>query len=480
MIRVVGLGPGAPEDLTVKSINLMKSANNLYLRTAKHPNVSYIRDLGINFETFDELYDSKEKFDDVYESIAKKIVEMGDVVYAVPGHPLVAEKSVQLIMKFAKEKGVEFEIVPALSFVDAVLNTLRVDPVNGLKIIDGLQLQEQRPDINIGNMITQVYSRLVASDIKIALMEYYDDEEEVILIRAAGVPGEERVERMPLYEIDRVDWVDYLTTLYIPPVKSKSRYNMDDLLGVMERLRAEDGCPWDREQTHESLKKYLVEESYEVIDAIDKNDIDALCEELGDVLLQVVFHSQIAREFGEFDIRDVINAVTSKMISRHSHVFGDDKCSTAAEVLVNWEEKKKAEKNMESYTETLKAVPKGLPALMRSYKVQKRAAKAGFDWEDIEGPMEKINEELNEFIEVYKTQKYGRITEEIGDLLFSVVNACRFLDIDPEFALTGTIEKFISRFEYIEESGKKTGKNLKDMTLTEMDELWNNAKCHQF
>lgn len=477
MINIIGLGPGSPEDLTIKSINLMKTANNLYLRTAKHPNVSYIRSLGIDFKTFDDFYDSKERFDDVYESIARKIVDMEDVVYGVPGHPLVAEKSVQLIIKYAKEENKEVNIVPALSFVDAVLNSLKADPVEGLKIIDGLQLQSQRPDMEVGNIITQIYSRLVASDIKIGLMDYYCDEQEVYLIRAAGVPGEERIEKMPLYEIDRVDWVDYLTTLYIPPVKNKRSYDFNDLILVMERLRGENGCPWDREQTHTSLKKYLIEESYEVIDAIEKEDIDAICEELGDVLLQVVFHSQIGKEFGEFNINDVINSITKKMIERHSHVFGEDRCSTAADVLINWEDKKRKEKNIKSYTESLTAVPKSLPALMRSVKVQERAAKAGFDWDNIEGPLSKVKEELGELLEVYNTQKYDNIKEEVGDLLFSIVNLCRFLNVNPEEALSGTVEKFIKRFKYIEDSSNKIGKNLKEMTLTEMDELWNNAKC---
>lgn len=477
MINIIGLGPGSPEDLTIKSINLMKTANNLYLRTAKHPNVSYIKSLGIDFNTFDDFYDSKERFDDVYESIARKIVDTDDVVYAVPGHPLVAEKSVQLIIKYAKEENKEVNIISALSFVDAVLNSLRIDPVEGLKIIDGLQIQTQRPDLGVGNIITQVYSRLVASDIKIGLMDYYHDEQEVYIVRAAGVPGEERIEKMHLYEIDRVEWVDYLTTLYIPPVKNKRSYDFNDLIHVMERLRAEDGCPWDREQTHTSLKKYLIEESYEVIDAIENDDIDAICEELGDVLLQVVFHSQIGKEFGEFDIKDVINAVTKKMIVRHSHVFGDDRCSTAEDVLINWEENKRKEKNIKSYTESLKAVPKSLPALMRSSKVQERAAKAGFDWDNIEGPLSKVKEELYELLEVYATKEYDKIKEELGDLLFSIVNLSRFLNINSEEALTGTVEKFIKRFEFIESSSIKMGKKINEMTLTEMDELWNNAKC---
>lgn len=476
MIKIVGLGPGSSKDLTMNCIEEMKNAKNLYFRTAKHPNVEYIRGLGIDFKTFDDYYDTSESFDEVYEKIARKIVELKDVVYAVPGHPLIAEKSVQLILEFAAKENIEVVIDPAISFIDAVVNTLKIDPVNGLKIIDGLELDTQRPDTNTGNIITQIYNPMVSSDIKIQLMNYYSDEQEVILVRGAGVPGVEKVERMPLYMIDRVDWVDYLTSLYIPKVEHKERYDFDDLLKVMATLRGENGCPWDREQNHESLKRYLIEECYEVVDAIDKKDIDALCEELGDVLLQIVFHAQIADEFGEFNITDVTNSITKKMISRHTHVFGDDVCKTAEDVMETWESNKLKEKHIESYTDNLKAIPKVLPALIRSYKIQEKAAKVGFDWDDVEGAVSKIHEETKEFLDVYKSQNNGRIIDELGDLLFAVVNVARFLDINPEFALTGTCEKFIKRFGFIESEATKKGLKLTDMSLEQMDELWNLAK----
>jgi tetrapyrrole methylase family protein/MazG family protein len=476
MIKIVGLGPGSEEDLTIKSINAMKDANNLYLRTAKHPNVEYIKSLGIKFETFDDVYEKEKKFDDVYEKIAQKIVSQEDVVYAVPGHPLVAEKSVQLIIKYAQERGIEVEIIPAISFVDAVVNALKIDPIEGLKILDGFQIGVQKPDINVGNIVTQVYNRVTASEIKIKLMEYYNDEQEVYLIRAAGVKDLERIEAMPLYEIDRADWIDYLTSLYIPPVKEKKQYSFDDLLDVMSTLRGENGCPWDKEQTHESLKRYLIEEAYEVIDAIDKDDMESLCDELGDVLLQVVFHSQIAKEFGEFDIKDVIHGITNKMIKRHRHIFGNDKCETAEDVLVNWEKIKREEKNIKTHTENLKAIPTSLPGLIRSYKVQEKAAEVGFDWDKVDDALLKVHEELKEFLQVYKDREEDKIIEELGDLLFAIVNVSRFLGINPEFALTKTIEKFIKRFEYIENTALKNGKKLEEMTLEEMDELWNAAK----
>ena len=476
MIKILGLGPGSSEDLTIGSINIMKNANNLYLRTEKHPNVEYLRNIGIKFKTFDFLYEESKDFDEVYNKIAQKIVGELDVVYVVPGHPLVAEKSVSLILEFAKDLGIEVQILPAVSFVDAIFNALKVDPINGLKIIDGLELGNQKPDIEVGNVITQVYSKLIVSEAKIKLMNYYEDEQSVYLIRAAGVKELERIEMMPLYMIDRVDWVDYLTSIYIPPVTKKIKYDFYDLLKIMKELRGEAGCPWDKEQTHETLKRYLIEEAYEVIDSIEKDDMEGLCEELGDVLLQVVFHSQIGDEFGEFDIGDVTHGIVSKMINRHPHVFGEANVKTSAEVLENWEEIKRKEKNIESHTENMKAIPRALPALIRSYKVQERAAKIGFDLEKIEDAILKIHEELNEFLVAYKDKENDKIREELGDLLFSVVNVSRFLGVDPEFALTNTIDKFITRFEYIEISAKDNGKKMEEMTLNEMDLLWNIAK----
>lgn len=476
MIKIVGLGPGSEEDLTLKCINALKYANNLYLRTHKHPCVDYIKSLGIEFKTFDDLYDESESFDEVYEKIARNIVNLKDVTYAVPGHPLVAEKSVQLILEYSKLQGIEVEIIPALSFVDVITNVLKIDPIEGLKIIDGLELDKQKPDINVGNIITQVYSKMVASDVKLKLMEYYDDEQQVFVIRAAGVKELEKVKKVPLYEIDRIEWIDYLTSIYIPPVTKPKKYNFDNLIDLMKKLRSENGCPWDREQTHESLKRYIVEEAYEVIDAIDNYNMEALCEELGDLLLQVVFHSQIAEENGEFDVKDVINGITNKMIKRHTHVFGEDICETSDDVLLNWEKIKQKEKNINSYTDNLKAIPKVLPALLRSYKVQEKAAHIGFDWDKVDEAIDKVKEELEELIQVYKTQDHENIIEEIGDLLFAVVNVARFFDINPEFALTKTIEKFITRFEYIEKTANKNGKRLEEMTLKEMDDLWNQAK----
>ncbi|MGI6777868.1 MAG: nucleoside triphosphate pyrophosphohydrolase [Acetivibrionales bacterium] len=258
----------------------------------------------------------------------------------------------------------------------------------------------------------------------------------------------------------------------------KEKYGFKDLTEIMALLRSKNGCVWDREQTHESLKKYLIEETYEVLEAIDLNDKDKLCEELGDLLLQVLFHAQIASEEGRFDINDVITGISRKMVMRHTHVFGGDKADTPEDVVDNWEQIKKEEKGVKSQTAVLKSVPSNLPALMRSYKVQEKAAQVGFDWDNVEDAFEKVEEEIKELKDVYTGKNMERITDEMGDAIFALVNVCRFLNVQPEFALTGTINKFIERFEFIEKESLKKGKKLEEMKLAEMDELWNKAKIH--
>lgn len=253
---------------------------------------------------------------------------------------------------------------------------------------------------------------------------------------------------------------------------------LERLVEIMEKLRGDNGCPWDREQSHESLKRYLIEETYELLEVIDLNDKRRMCEELGDVLLQVIFHSQIANENGDFNIEDVINGICDKLIYRHPHVFGDVNAETSSEVLKNWEELKKKEKGLSSQTSVLKDVPGNLPALMRGYKVQQKAAQVGFDWDKTDDVFAKIREEIDELEAAYKKKDTANIEEEYGDVLFSLVNLSRFIKVHPELALTQSTNKFISRFEYIENKSNQLGKNLKDMTLDELNILWEEAKAH--
>lgn len=260
----------------------------------------------------------------------------------------------------------------------------------------------------------------------------------------------------------------------------KENYNVDDLVRIMEILRGDEGCPWDKEQTHDSIRNNFLEEVYEACDAIDNDNKDELKEELGDVLLQIVFHTQIEKEQNGFDLEDVADGVCKKLILRHPHIFGDVKADTSEKVLDNWDKIKMNEKKQESYTDTLKSVPAAFPALMRAAKVQKRAAKANFDWDDVYEPLMKIGEELSELEEAIENGCMRSISEEFGDLLFSVVNVSRFLKLDSEETLNRATDKFIDRFSKVEKTCKKRGIDMKNSSLEQLDAIWDEVKNDDF
>ena len=255
----------------------------------------------------------------------------------------------------------------------------------------------------------------------------------------------------------------------------EKRYSIEDFREIIKRLRGKDGCPWDKVQTHESLCSAMLEEAYEAVEAIDRRDMKNLREELGDVLLQVVFHASIEEEQGNFTFDDVVQGVCEKMIYRHPHIFGNVTADTPEAVLANWEELKKKEKNVTTQTQIMADVPLALPALTRAAKVQKKAAAVGFDFSDAKDAWGKVQEEAAE-LEAEMEKPEGNIEEEFGDVLFAMVNVARFLQINPEFSLTKATKKFINRFEYIENSALSEGKQLSNMTLEEMDLLWEKAK----
>lgn len=480
-ITIVGLGPGSPGHLTMGALEALRAGRPVLLRTAIHPTVPALTEMGIPFESCDDLYEGGASFDEVYAAVAERVLAHEDVVFAVPGHPLVGESSVKLIMAGAPER---VEVITGPSFLDTLLVTLGLDPVDGLELLDALQLDRRLPSGDLPAIIMQVHSRAVASDAKLALMERYPDDHPAVLVRAAGVPGEERKAEIPLHELDHHEWVDYLTTLYLPPLNASAagetdprrwvpaRWPLDPLVEVMARLRGENGCPWDKEQTHESLRKYMLEEAYEVVEAIDAGASDHLAEELGDVLLQVVFHAQMSREQGGFDMHEIVETITAKLVRRHPHIFGDVTALTAADVTRNWQAIKRLEKGSAEPTSILEGVSKALPALSRSFSLQQRAAKVGFDWGDVLGPAAKVKEELDEVLNAAADEQEG----EVGDLLFAVVNLARALKIDPEVALTKTSAKFTRRFRHIELRASQAGRVMGSLTLAEMDVLWNEAK----
>lgn len=490
-ITIVGLGAGSPAQLTVGAMEAMRDGRPVLLRTARHPVVSALAEAGITFESCDDLYEHGETFEAVYAAIVDRVLQRSEgagLVFAVPGHPMVGEETVRILLERVQASGVAVDVVTGPSFLDSLFTVLRLDPVGGLELLDAYRLPDQMPSGTRPAVIMQVHSRTVASAVKLALMERYPDDHMVTLVRAAGVPAEERLASMPLYEIDRQDWVDYLTSLYVPPMVASQpgdvdprrwaprRWSVDPLVEVMAALRGPTGCPWDKEQTHQSLKRYMLEEAYEAVEAVETGDPGLLKEELGDVLLQVVFHAQLASERGDYDMHDIVQTITEKLVRRHPHVFGDVVAATPADVTRNWEAIKRQEKGNVEPQSLLDGMSRAMPALMRAAEMQKRAAKVGFEWDSPAGAAEKVTEELQEVM----AAKPDEVEAEVGDLLFACVNVARMLQVDPETALERTNMKFITRFQYIEREAAKIGRKLADMTLEEMDSLWNQAKKVEF
>ncbi|MBC2722706.1 MAG: nucleoside triphosphate pyrophosphohydrolase, partial [Desulfosporosinus sp.] len=422
-LHVIGLGPAGLDQLTVGNYRRIQSATKIFARTAQHPCIQDLMAEGISVESFDEIYAAETSFEAVYEKIIeqlrKELKNNSEVFYAVPGHPMVAEKTVQLIGEKLTQ---EYDVIihPAMSFVDEIFRVLNLDPIEGVIIRNYDALKEIALTGQEWLVIPQVYNKLIASEVKLDLMNIYPDDAWVYVVQALGTAGEQ-VDKLPLYEMDHEKF-DHLTTVVLQPNSDVISFNK--LAKVMKTLRSEGGCAWDREQTHDTLKKYLIEESYEVLDAIDKQDMYNLCEELGDLLLQVVFHAQIASESGVFEIRDVLREVIQKMIRRHPHVFGEEKAETADDVILTWDRIKSIEKEDNQRLDFFND-PKGLPALMWASSTQHRVAKVGFDWSDLEGPWSKVQEELQE-LESALAEGIG-IREELGDLLFSIVNLSRYL-----------------------------------------------------
>jgi tetrapyrrole methylase family protein/MazG family protein len=483
-VIIAGLGPGDPDLLPPGVLKILKQGKKVFLRTGTHPVVPWLREQGCKFLALDYYYEQEADFESVYRRICRRVLEEarhGQVVYAVPGHPMVAERSVELIIKQLEAQNIQFKIMPAMSFLDAVWPLLGIDPLAGVKILDGLDLKEDDLDPAVAAVIAQVHSRLVAADVKITLLERYPADHRAVLVRAAGVPGQESVKHLPLYELDRVDTIDHLTTVYLPPLPGKrmtaAHYPLDPLVNVLAQLRDPDGCPWDREQDHGTLARYLLEESHEALEAIRQGNMYKICEELGDLLLQIVFHAQIASENGHFDINDIVAGITEKMVRRHPHVFGNIQVAGSEEVMVNWDRIKQIEKGGSGQAQIIPPdTGKGWPALMRAGKVQELANKVGFDWPDYHGALDKTREELAELSEALAGENRVGVAAELGDLLFAVVNLARLLKVDAETALLATIDKFVRRFAYIEALVSKDGGNWKDYSLERLDALWDEAK----
>jgi len=458
--------------------NVLQEATEVYLRTSQHPTVASLPK-ETTLHSFDHLYEQEKDFSRVYERIVEEVLELGrrpeGVVYAVPGHPNIAETTGPEILRKGEALGMTVRVVEGLSFLETTFNALRIDPLPQMVIVDALELVSSYhppfpPDVPA--LIAQLYSPMVAGEVKVTLMAQYPDEHPVFLVHAAGTQ-EEVVESVPLYQIDQSAHTGLLTTLYLPPLGEFTSF--EGFQELIAHLRAPEGCPWDREQTHQSLRKNLLEEAYETLDAIDRDDPAEMQEEFGDLLLQIVLQTQIASEAGDFTMADVIRGIHTKLIRRHPHVFSDMDLTDADAVIRNWERIKAAERdeNDQAHKGLLDGIPTAMPALSVADNYQRRAARVGFDWPDINGVFLKLEEELGELRHADTPEDQA---EEFGDLLFALVNLARWWEIDAESALRETNTKFRRRFARIEAVASAQGKALSDMTLEEMDSIWEQSK----
>lgn len=478
-LTVIGLGAAELDQLQMGVYKKLKSANKIYVRTMDHPVIAELQDEGMVFESFDAVYEKHDAFQPVYEEIAAKLIEAVQeepVIYAVPGHPLVAEQTVQLLIAAEKQGQIDLKIEGGQSFLDPIFGALKIDPIEGFQLLDGTSFTIHDVNMRAHVLIAQVYDAFSASEVKLSLMEKYRDDYPVTVVTAAG-SSSESLTTVPLYELDQTVEVNNLTTIYVPPIEDHLEALRDwtTFRNIVATLRGPNGCPWDQKQTHESLKKYLLEEAHEFLQAIDDEDDFGMVEELGDVLLQVFLHAQIGEDSGYFNLEEVLASISEKMIRRHPHVFGDVSVENADEVVANWNEIKKQEKG-EQEGSILKGEYRAASSLQTAFNYQKKAASVGFDWPNEEGAWEKFLEEWNEFKDEVTQGTSATRLDELGDVLFTLVNIARFYKISPEEAMIHANAKFARRFHYVEQKVAESGVDFADFTLEQLDAFWNEAK----
>jgi tetrapyrrole methylase family protein/MazG family protein len=477
-ITIIGLGPSGSEHWTQAAHKLLREAKEVYLRTTYHSSVS---DIPGQIHTFDNWYQQNRTLDQIHDQVAAEIVRLGQhsegVIYAVPGHPNVGEATVPRIRTLANAAKLAVTIIPGLSYLDATFTALNLDTPGNLQIADAGEIAVlHHPALEPGRpaLITHLSGQEMTVQIKRTLLNAYSNDFNVTLLQAIGTK-DERIWSCSLSILDSQPNLDLPSTLYLPPDNAHS--NFSAFQETIAHLRSPGGCPWDREQTHQSLRSFLLEETYEVLEALDADDPAALAEELGDLLLQIVLHTQIAIDTGQFKMGTVIDHINRKLLRRHPHVFGNMVINRVADVTANWEAIKKREKVAKGQpvqtVSALDGVPEALPALAQAMAISKEAVRVGFEWPNIEGVLDKVIEEAQEIAEATDPH---HLESEIGDLLFSVVNLARWQYVDPESALRSTNARFSHRFKKMEALAAAQNKNLSDISIDEMDTLWDEAK----
>ena len=475
-IVVVGLGPGGASHVTTETLATIERIKHRHLRTSIHLSAHLVPDA----VSHDDLYETADTFDEVYIEIANRLTaatsEYGEVLYAVPGSPLVLERTVRYLREQAAAGTIELDVLPAMSFLDVAWARLGIDPVEaGVRLVDGHEFTTAAAGERGPMLVAHTHANWVLNEIKLAV-ENAEGDEPVTILHALGTNAELIVETT-WAQLDQTIEADHLTSIYIPQLAVPVGQGYVRFHELTRRLREQ--CPWDIEQTHETLIPFLLEETYEVVDALHALDPDEpssdddLIEELGDLLFQIEFHATIAEQEGRFTIADVTQGIHDKLVRRHPHVFGDIVADDASTVLENWDEIKKAEKGRTSIFE---GIPRSLPSLAYAQKVGRKASKVGFDWPDVAGAFPKIIEETAELAEAMAETNAAATELELGDLLFAVVNVARHLKIDAELALRAATDKFRARFEGVEALAASRSIDLKAADLVTLDALWDEVK----
>ncbi len=477
-VVVVGLGPAGADLLLPAARAALEAvpAGRRFTRTSRHPAVADLAAEGLELASCDDVYETASSAEEVYSAISERLLaaaEQGDVAFAVPGSPAVGERTVALLRRALGERLV---VVPGLSFAELAWNRLAVDPTEGARVADGKALPTALPAGPV--LISHCHSKLVLSDVKLALLDRLDAEASVTVLQRLGL-ADELVATVALAELDRAVEPDHLTAVFVELPPGGPGAAWERLVSLMERLRAPGGCPWDAEQTHHSLARYCIEEAYEVIEAIEalpasapggpepapEGAYSALEDELGDLACQVIFHATLAREAGAFTITDVADRLHDKLVRRHPHVFGTVTADTAEAVLANWEQIKRAEKGRTSLMED---VPKGLPSLLYAHKLYRKAASGGLDF----GTAGEARSRALDALGALPDEPGADLEEALGEALAALVYLARVCGLDAESALRGWAGRFRSRFHELERRAAEQGVVLEAMPAPERAALW--------
>jgi len=469
-ITVVSLGPGSPDLLTLGALKALQAADRVLLRTSRHGAVKLLQEEGIAFSSLDHLHEGCEDFDSFIQAAVRAVMEQAAeaaLVYAVAD--ATGDETVRALQAAAGDK---LTLLPGLPLSAPLLTAaLPASPVMLASAVD-LQVHNAQQPL----CVVELDSAILAGEVKLKLLDTYGED-----ARVAFFPPSEAALRapviFPLTELDRQPRYDHTCgCLVFPmPLTQRQQFDPEDLLAIMRKLRAPDGCPWDREQTHQSLAKYLVEEANEAACALLEDDWDGAAEELGDVFLQLAFHAVVGEAHGTFTWADMLKAICEKLIRRHPHVFGGKSLDSAGEVLAQWDQIKQQERSRSEPGQRMLDVPRGMAPLMRAEKVQQLAAKAGFDWDSALEALPKVIEEAEELKKAL-TEGTGA-AEELGDLFFSCINMARLMDVPADQAIHFTTEKFIRRYIWMEKAIKNDGKDWNLLTINEMGVYWERSKA---